>query len=45
MAEAAQLISSASDKIAPLLLDHDADDARSWPAMVATIRRWASKAA
>lgn len=46
MAQAAQLISDASEKIAPLLNRSDADDER-WRRrpMVEGIRRWVSKAA
>lgn len=46
MAQAAQLISDASEKIAPLLDRSDADDdRRRRRPMVESIRRWVSKAA
>ncbi|MCV7118137.1 hypothetical protein AWC17_25055 [Mycobacterium nebraskense] len=46
MAEAAQLISDASEKIAPLLDHSDVEDARRRRRpMVEGIRRWVSKAA
>lgn len=46
MAQAAQLISDASEKIAPLLDHSDADDdRRRRRPMVEGIRRWVSKAA
>ena len=46
MAQAAQLISDASEKIAPLLNRSDADDERRRRRpMVEGIRRWVSKAA
>ncbi|WP_062897327.1 hypothetical protein [Mycobacterium avium] len=46
MAEAAQLISAASEKIAPLLDDRAADGGRRWPPpLAASIRRWISNTA